>query len=64
VPLDVYDTETSEWFKFPSIYRFRHATWNFDGNIFIHGGFEHEAPNIPTDTTSLLNAIRLFSRHE
>jgi len=29
LPLEVYDTETSEWTKFNSIQRFRHASWIF-----------------------------------
>jgi hypothetical protein len=51
VSLNAYDTETSEWFKFPAVLRFLHVSWSFDGNIFVHGGFEHEAPNVPTDTS-------------
>lgn len=27
LPFEVYDTETSDWFKFPPIQRFRHSTW-------------------------------------
>jgi hypothetical protein len=63
VSLDAYDTETSEWFKFPAVLRFRHVSWSFDGNIFVHGGFEHEAPNVPTDTTVLISAVKLLVKH-
>ena len=49
VTMEVYDTETSEWVKFPAIKRFRHASWAFDNDIYVHGGFEHETPNVPTD---------------
>lgn len=47
VPLEVYDTESSEWFKFNSVQRFRHACWALNNVIYVHGGFEHETPNIP-----------------
>jgi hypothetical protein len=30
VALEVYDTESSEWFKFKSLQRFRHACWAVD----------------------------------
>ena len=35
-----------------------------DGNIFVHGGFEHEAPNVPTETTCLVNVVKLLAKHE
>lgn len=50
VNLEVYDTESSEWKKFSSLQRFRHTCWVIDTNIFMHGGFENETPNIPTNT--------------
>lgn len=64
VPLEAYDTENSEWYKFPAVTRFRHASWNFDADIFIHGGFEHDTPNIPTDAIVKVDSIRLFFRNE
>lgn len=48
VPLEIYDTETSEWHRFPSLQRFRHASWMMNKELFAHGGFEHESPNVPT----------------
>ena len=27
VPMEVYDTESSEWYKFNAIQRFRHTCW-------------------------------------
>jgi hypothetical protein len=64
VALDVYDTETSEWFRFPSIQRFRHAYVNVDTLIYVHGGFEHDTPNIPTDRIDKIDTIKLFVGHE
>jgi len=60
VPLEAYDTENSEWFKFPAIQRFRHSSWSLDADIYIHGGFEHETPNIPTDAIMKIDTIKLF----
>lgn len=47
VPLEVYDTESSEWYKFNSVQRFRHSCWASSNSVYVHGGFEHEIPNIP-----------------
>lgn len=62
VPFEVYDTESSEWFKFDSLQRFRHSCWGIDTAIFIHGGFEHETPNIPINNISRIDAVKLFSQ--
>lgn len=57
VALELYDTETSEWYKFPSIQRFRHACWAIDSNLFIHGGFEHDSPNVPKEYITRLDTF-------
>jgi len=61
VPFEVYDTESSEWFKFDSLQRFRHSCWGIDTSVYIHGGFEHETPNIPINNISKIDAVKLFS---
>lgn len=33
VAMEVYDTESSEWFKFSAVQRFRHACWILDNKI-------------------------------
>ena len=58
--LDVYDTETSEWYKFPGILRFRHANWLLESSLFIHGGFYQSSPNIPTDELLKINLSKVF----
>lgn len=49
VPMEIYDTETSDWFKYEAPQRFRHATFFCDNFLFMHGGFNQETPNTPTD---------------
>lgn len=63
VALEIYDTESSEWYKFKSLQRFRHSVWSVDSNVFIHGGFEHETPNIPIDAIAKIDAQLLFANH-
>ena len=60
VQLEVYETESSEWRKFNSLQRFRHTIWAIDSVIFMHGGFENETPNIPTNTIMKLDLLALF----
>ncbi|OMJ68803.1 hypothetical protein SteCoe_33644 [Stentor coeruleus] len=64
VPVEAYDTESSEWVKFPSIQRFRHSSWTLDSEVYIHGGFENETPNIPTDSIVKLDSSKLLGRTE
>ncbi len=40
LPLEVYDTETSEWHTFVSFKRFRHACFIIENYLYIHGGLE------------------------
>mmetsp|Transcript_7873 Transcript_7873/g.15232 ORF Transcript_7873/g.15232 Transcript_7873/m.15232 type:complete len:727 (-) Transcript_7873:9299-11479(-) len=61
VSLDIYDTESSEWFPFNSAQRFRHACINIDNWIYINGGFEHEAPNVPTASMLRVDSEKLFA---
>lgn len=58
VLMEVYETENSEWKKFNSIQRFRHTIWVQDiHTIFMHGGFENETPNIPTNSIMKLDMV-------
>ena len=57
VLMEIYETENSEWKKFNSIQRFRHTVWAVDQTIYMHGGFENETPNIPTNSIMKLDLI-------
>ena len=43
--LEIYDTESSDWYKFTSVNRYRHTIASIDNLLYIHGGFEPECPN-------------------
>ena len=60
VQLEVYETESSEWHKFDCLQRFRHTIWAIDATIFMHGGFEKETPNIPTNSIMKIDMLALF----
>lgn len=60
LPLEVFDTETSEWTAFDSLQRFRHGSWIQDKQLMIYGGFELSTPNIPTDSIYRVALPKLF----
>jgi len=64
VGLEIYDTETSEWHKFPVARRFRHACWANGMVIYIYGGFEYDAPTLPTDSLIKLDLVQLFAKNK
>lgn len=58
---DVYDTETSDWYRFGQIQRFRHASWLVDNQLYIHGGFDQETPSVPTEQILKIDLEKTFS---
>lgn len=64
VPFEAYDTETSDWFSCQPLKRFRHACWAIEGMIYVHGGFEHDSPNVPTNSIVMIDSTKLFKVHE
>ena len=64
VQLEVYETESSEWKKFNCLQRFRHSVWVMDHYIYMHGGFENETPNIPTNTIVRLDLLTVFKGNQ
>jgi len=61
VPLEIYDCESSNWQRVQSVQRFRHACWLIDSTLYVHGGFEQDSPNIPTDTIATFNIGRFLT---
>jgi len=62
--LEVYDTESSEWYKFFPIQRFRHSSFLVENKVYIHGGFEPEAPSIPTEIINCVDLKKLFENNQ
>ena len=63
VPLEIYDTESSEWYKFNSLQRFRHACFLIESNLYIHGGFDQVSPSIPTETITKIDLNKAFKNY-
>lgn len=60
--LDVFNLAQSEWSTLNTINRFRHTSWIMDGKLFIHGGFEPNRPNIPTNNLFRIDLHQALSR--
>lgn len=63
IPMELYNLETSEWFRFPGISRFRHVTWYFNNVLMTHGGFENNKPNQPTSVLLATDLLKMFANN-
>ena len=62
IPVNVYDTETSEWASYPPVKRFRHSCWLAeDAHIYVCGGFSQDNPNVSTNSITRFN-VRGFTK--
>lgn len=64
IPMDVYNLSQCEWLQFPSVSRFRHASYLVDNFLFVHAGFEPKKPSVPTNVTAKINLPELFFDYE
>lgn len=58
--VEIYDTQSSDWWKFGELGKFRHSSWICDGNLYVFGGFGQKSPNVPTDELIKINLTKLF----
>ncbi|CAD8102091.1 unnamed protein product [Paramecium primaurelia] len=62
LPFEIYDTETSDWYKFQPIQRFRHSSWLVEQFLYLHGGFDSDQPNIPTEGILRIDLNKRFAQ--
>ena len=60
LPIEVYDTENSEWATFCKFRRFRHDAFICDSNVYIHGGLEDDKHNNPAKALNEINLLEMF----
>jgi len=58
---EIYDTESSEWKKFPGLGLYRHSSFVKDKNLFLYGGFENSSPNVPAEKLIKIEMSFYFS---
>ena len=61
ISIEVYDTESSEWFKYKSVQRFRHTCWSSNNQLYVHGGFDHDVPNVPKGDIEKIDVPKLLA---
>ena len=64
LPIEVYDTENSEWSKFCSFRRFRHSSFIFENYLYIHGGLEDDKHNNPANVLNEIDLYELFASNQ
>jgi len=60
IGLEIYDTETSEWYKYNVARRFRHASWSINTSLFLYGGFDYDAQMVPKNELVRVDLSLLF----
>ena len=60
LPIEIYDTENSEWSKFCTFRRFRHSSFIFENYLYIHGGLEDDKHNNPANALNEIDLLELF----
>lgn len=55
---EIFDAESSDWIGIPCIQRFRHIAWAFEDSIFVHGGFDQDAPAHPISDLHRINLLK------
>ena len=61
MPIEIYDTESSEWSRIGNVERYRHSSVITETNeLLIYGGFEPDLPNKPLDSLIRVELNKLF----
>jgi len=64
IPTEIYDTESSEWKRFPGLNLFRHSCFVKDSHLYIYGGFENTNPNIPIEKLIRIDLMQYFASNQ
>ena len=62
LPTEVYNTETYELFKFAGIPMNRQASFIYQTNIFLYGGFNSKTPSQSIGNLSRISLEKIFSK--
>ena len=64
IPIEIYDTETSEWESVAFFNKFRHTSWLVDNSMYTHGGFELQNTVVAKNDIIKIDLVKLFSSNE
>jgi protein phosphatase len=61
IPIEIYDTESSEWLELAFFNKFRHSSWIVDNSLYTHGGFDYVSPMISKNDLVMIDIIKLMN---
>ena len=64
IPIEIYDTETSEWESVAFFNKFRHTSWLVDNSMYTHGGFELQNTVVAKNDIIKIDLVKLFNSNE
>jgi protein phosphatase len=64
IPIEVYDTETSDWNELPSFNKFRHSSWIVNNFLFTHGGFDYSSPMYSKNDLVMIDVLKLLNTNQ
>lgn len=64
IPIEIYDTESSEWESVAFFNKFRHTSWLVENSIYTHGGFELQNTNVAKNDIIKIDLVKLFNSNE
>lgn len=64
IPIEVYDTELSEWFGLINYNKFRHVSWISNNLIHVHGGFDYKSPMMSESNLVTIELQKLINTNE
>ena len=64
VPIEIYDTDTSEWESVAMFNKFRHTAWLVGNFIYTHGGYEIQNTTIAKSDMITIDLKKLFGTNE
>jgi protein phosphatase len=64
IPIEIYDTETSEWTELTPFNKFRHSSWIIESQLFTHGGFDYLSPMISKNDLVKIDVVKLINTNQ
>jgi len=64
IPIEVYDTEISDWNELPSFNKFRHSSWIVNNFLFTHGGFDYSSPMFSKNDLVMIDVLKLLNTNQ
>jgi hypothetical protein len=64
IPIEIYDTESSQWESVAFFNKFRHTSWIVEDSVFTHGGFQLTDTIVAQNDIIKIDLVKLFNSNE